>query len=59
MQLIIPFDGGIFVSPCMGESGILEIGIEGEPGEDFESFVFAPHGYFEEKNGNDFIPELN
>lgn len=59
MQLIIPFSeifDGIFVSPCMCESGVTEI----EVGEtEINSFVFAPHGFFEEKSEDDFVPELN
>lgn len=62
MQLIIPFGetfDGIFVSPCMGESGVTEIGVEEDSDETKESFIFAPHGFFEEESEDRFIPELN
>lgn len=62
MQLIIPFGetfDGIFVSPCMGESGVTELGVEEGSEETQESFVFAPHGFFEEESEDTFLPELN
>lgn len=62
MQVIIPtseeFDG-YFVSPCLGESGVTELGINENSDETEESFVLAPHGFFEEQVEDDVIPELN
>lgn len=65
MLVIIPmgeqFDG-YFKSPCEGESGVTELGINEEGDKTEESFVLAPHGFFEEEvdeNGNEIIPELN
>lgn len=61
MQVIIPVDSiefdGFFITPCEGESGVSELAVSEDEIE--ESFVLAPHGFFEEKVEDDFIPELN
>ena len=60
MDILLPmgeeFDG-YFVKPCIEESGISELS-DNEEGDGFmESFIFAPHGFFEPKEG---VPaELN
>lgn len=62
MDVLIPtsmeFDG-MFVSPCMEETGLGELGIneEGDIPETRKSFVIVPCGFFEEKHG--VAPELN
>ena len=59
MIIIMPLSGVIdevIVSPCIGESGVTEIEVEGDV---TDCFVFASHGFFEEKDEDDFVPELN
>ena len=61
MQVLIPFDStqfdGRFLSPCVAETGIGELGIEEDSDKTESSFVIVPHGFFEEKHG--VPPELN
>lgn len=50
MQVLIPINGefdGMFFSPCMGESGVSELGIDDEGDETESTFLLVPHGFFE------------
>lgn len=62
LNVLIPssmeFDG-LFLSPCLKETGIGELGLneEGDIPETMKSFVIVPCGFFEERHG--VPPELN
>lgn len=60
MDVLIPMNGefdGMFVSPCVEETGLGELGIEEDSDETMKSFVIVPCGFFEEAYG--VPPELN
>ena len=61
LLVLMPANGeydGHFISPCMNESGIVELGDDEDNEDDFEpSFLLVPHEFFEEKVG--VPPELN
>jgi len=50
VEVLIPmsedFDG-MFTSPCIGESGLQQLGIDEETEETVPAFLLAPHGFFE------------
>ena len=64
MEVYIPmgeeFDG-YFRTPCAGETGITELGLNELTNETESVFVIAPHGFFEEeiKDEGKIIPKLN
>lgn len=60
MQVLIPVSGefdGFFHSPCIEESGVVDLGIDEDTDETDASFIIVPCGFFNEHTG--VPPELN
>lgn len=60
MNVLIPMNGefdGMFLSPCIEETGFAQMGIEEDSEETEPTFVIVPCGFFQEKHG--VPPELN
>lgn len=58
--VLIPMNGefdGHFVSPCLQETDIVQLGIKEDSEETAPAFVIVPCGFFQERHGVD--PELN
>lgn len=62
VEVLVPtkeiFDG-YFFSPCMGESGINEAGINEDSTEARLDFLLVPHGFFDEPFIHEVDPTLN
>ena len=60
-KVLIPastFFDGLFLSPCLEETGMAEIELEGEE-DPTQCFLIAPHNYFSLEDDEEMNPSLN